>query len=393
MKKILIVAANYMDLKISSNNRTNFLPQFLHNKGYDVELVTSNFNHHRKEHIISVEIRDYKFTVLEETGYKKNVSIKRIISIFTYKKNLKKYLKSKESVDIVYTFVPAHSIANVAYKYAKRVNAKFVIDVRDLWPEAFRMVVKNELIHKILFYPFKKQADRTYKAADLVIAVSDTYKERALSVNKKNIKGETIYLGTSISDFDSYKNCCNITKPFNEIWIVYAGTLGNSYDLETLLKAYKIVLDSGYNNIKLHILGSGPKENSLKTLDSSLGTKVVFHGRLPYDQMASFISKCDIGLNPLIKESYGSIINKHADYAAAGLPVISSQITKEYVEMVNNNKLGYNISPGNELEMAECIIRMSENKNELILMGENHRNLAIKVFDRDIIYNKLLNLL
>jgi len=68
MKKILIVASNYMDLKISSNNRTNYLPQFLHDNGYDVEVVTTDFNHHRKEHVKETEPRKYKLTLLHELG-------------------------------------------------------------------------------------------------------------------------------------------------------------------------------------------------------------------------------------------------------------------------------------------------------------------------------------
>ena len=122
-----------MDLKISSNNRTNYLPQFLHDNGYDVEVVTTNFNHHRKEHVNKAEDRDYGMTLLNEKGYTKNVSFKRLISINSYKRNLKKYLLNNRKVDVVYAFVPPHSIAQVAHKYAKRVGAKFVIDVRDLW--------------------------------------------------------------------------------------------------------------------------------------------------------------------------------------------------------------------------------------------------------------------
>lgn len=394
MKKILIVASNYMDLKISSNNRTNFLPQFLHEHGYCVEVVTSDFNHHRKEHIKEVEKRDYKITLLHEIGYKTNVSLKRFLSIYFYKRNLKKYLKNRDRVDIVYSFVPPHSIAQVAEKFARRVNAKFIIDVRDLWPEAFSIVIPNKRISSLLFYPLKLYANRTYKLADEIVAVSDTYKRRAVSVNKKNIIGHTIYLGTSLKEFDQYaQENIEYTKPTNEVWVVYAGTLGNSYDLTTVFRAFEIIKNKGLENIKLQILGSGPLEDRFKELAGKLKINVNFYERLPYQKMVAFLVRCDIVLNPLVKGASQSIINKHADYAASGLPVISTQITKEYVDLINSRKMGCNVNVGDYTEMAEKIMFLSDNEVLRLEMGRNHRKFAEEKLNRDIIYQKLLDIL
>jgi glycosyltransferase involved in cell wall biosynthesis len=393
MKRILIISATYMDLKISSNNRTNFIPQYLHDNGYDVELITSNFNHHRKEHVNDLEHRDYKITLLPEIGYQKNVSIKRILSISSFKKNLKTYLINKDEIDVVLAFIPPHNVAKVCYKFAKKVGAKFIIDVRDLWPEAFKMVIKNNFLYKLLSFPFVIQANKSYKLADEIVAVSDLYKDRATKHNK-NTKGSTIYLGTSLSDFDKYSTLKSaISKTDNLIRIVYTGTLGNSYDLITLFKAYS-VLKTNYNKkIVLDILGNGPLENKFKTFAYQNNLDINFYGRLEYKKMVAHLKQCDIVINSLVKNASQSIINKHADYAFSGLPVVSNQQTNEYVDLLKKFNAGFTVSPENYIEMAEKIKLLIDNKELRLKMGSNHRRMGVELFDRDIIYRKLIEII
>src|SRR5690606_20385478 len=104
--------------------------------------------------------------------------------------------------------------------------------IQDLWPEAFKMVFNIPFVSNTIFYPMKKKADYVYSTADNIVAVSQTYAERAIKVNKKCTNAKSVYLGTDLAYFDrlakenKYKN-----KPKDEIWIVYIGTLGHSYDI------------------------------------------------------------------------------------------------------------------------------------------------------------------
>lgn len=59
-------------------------------------------------------------------------------------------------------------------------NVRFIIDIQDLWPEAFKMVFKLPIVSDIVFAPFNFLANGIYKRADEIIAVSDTYVNRAL---------------------------------------------------------------------------------------------------------------------------------------------------------------------------------------------------------------------
>ena len=48
----------------------------------------------------------------------------------------------------------------------------------------------------------KRRVDKVYTAADHIVAVSDTYAQRAMMVNKKCSKPTIVYLGTEASVFE-----------------------------------------------------------------------------------------------------------------------------------------------------------------------------------------------
>jgi glycosyltransferase involved in cell wall biosynthesis len=391
MKNILVIASNYMSLDISGNNRTNYIPQFLHNHGYNVELVTSNFNHHKKEKVIVKEKRDYKVTLLKEIGYKKNVSLKRVLSIIVYQFNLKNYLKHLSGFDYVYVFVPPHSVAHIARDFAKRINAKLIIDVRDLWPEAYKILFNNDVLYNLLFWPLLIHANITYKSTSLIFTVSKSYKQRIERVNNFS-QVNILYLGTSLSEFDKFKNNdLIIKKDLDEFWLTYSGTLGNSYDIELLLKVYKLLLNDGFTKIKLLIVGSGPNIQKLKLLDKELNTSTLFFPRLEYPKMVPIICNSDILLNPLVKNASQSIINKHMDYAAAGIPVISTQLTKEYKDLLKNYNSGFSINRTDHNDFKNHILKLYFDKTLRLEMGRNHRKMAEELFDRDKTYKVLIN--
>ena len=77
-------------------------------------------------------------------------------------------------------------------------------------------------------------------------------------------------------------------------------------------------------------MGDGPLKSKFELYAKSSGINVDFKGKLEYSQMAKYLNKSDICVNPIVKGSAGSIINKVGDYAAAGIPVVNTQDSLEY---------------------------------------------------------------
>lgn len=395
--KILMIA-NYVSFPWETGN-CRFI--YLLNKfDYDnntVELITTDFNHNKKEKrsIEKKDIKDikYKITLLSEPGYKKNVSIKRIISHKIFSRNLKKYLNKLDyKPDVIYCSIPSLDVANVAVRYANRNHIRFILDIQDLWPEAFKMAINIPLISDVMFYPMMRKANYIYSHSDEIVAVSQTYIDRALKVNKKLKKGLSVFLGTDIIYFDYCLKNNKVSFNDNIIRIAYIGTLGTSYDIKCIIDAIKILNNKSINNLEFIVIGDGPLKQSFELYSKEKKVKCNFTGRLDYPKMVGLLCSCDIAVNPIVGVSVASIINKVGDYAAAGLPVINTMECKEYRNLVENYNIGFNSVNNDYIDLAEKLKILIEDKKLRKQMGENNRKLAEEKFDRRKTYEKLIGI-
>ena len=336
----------------------------------------------------------FKITFIEEQGYKKNVCIKRFFSHFGFGVNLIKYLKKRKKPDVIYCAVPSLSGPYFVAKYCGYNNVKFIIDIQDLWPEAFQMVFNIPLISSVLFLPFSVLANGIYRRADTIVGVSETYVNRALRVNNKCKRGYSVFLGTDLESFDNnVKARTSIEKENDDIWMGYCGTLGSSYDLTGVFDALKTIKDRGKKAPKFIIMGDGPLSKQFKKYAMNLELDVVFTGRIPYDEMCTYISLCDIAINPIMEGAAQSIINKHADYVTSGIPIVSTQESEEFRKLIDEYKMGINCTNGDMNALANAIIFLAENPEERMIMGNNARKCAEERFDRRKIYENIIDII
>ncbi len=385
MKKDIVIITQYLRLqRENGNSRFTYLSNLL--SDYNVEIITSNFQHAEKKHRNEKFITENNYTVtfLDEPGYRKNVTLKRFYSHYILSRNLKKYLKTRKKPDLLYCSVPSFDVGLVASNYCKKNNIPFIIDIQDLWPEAFKMAFNIPLLSDLVFLPFKIMANK----------VSETYKDRGLSVNKKNAKGLSVFLGTELDTFDKYKIDFQYqNKPENEIWIAYIGTLGTSYNINVITDALARLKEKGIDNIKFVVMGNGPLKGIFEEYAQKKGVYNEFTGRLAYNEMVSRLCQCDIAVNPIVAASVSSIINKVADYAAAGLPVINTQRSEEYQSLLNEYHAGVNCNNDDVEGIVEAIVHLYTNDVLRKEMGTNNRKLAEEKFDRKNAYPQIVELI
>ncbi|MBE7081637.1 MAG: glycosyltransferase family 4 protein [Clostridiales bacterium] len=395
MKKDVMLIVNYWHFeqeKASSRYRT--FANILCEK-YDLEVVTSTFCHltkkQREVQTLSLDKLPYKMTLQYEKGYKKNIGFDRISSYKQFGKNVKKYLETRKKPDLIIVSVPSLRVADEVTKYANKNNIPVIVDIQDLWPEAFKMALSIPIISDILFYPMKKQADRIYSRADKIMAVSDTYVVRGLKCNKKDSKGLSIYIGSDSELIKQKTANIEIDKPNNEFWIGYVGALGHSYDIESVIKAIKILNNEGIENIKFLVMGEGVLKEHFKQVAIENEVNVDFTGLLEYGTMMKTLMACDVAVNPIIGKSVSSIINKVADYSAAGVPVINTQNSLEYRKLLEDNNAGLSVENGNIFALAEAIKALYTDDLLRKTMSENSTKMYDKYFDRQKSYPRLID--
>lgn len=396
MKDIVIISNYWHFEHEKTSSRYLHIANLFSKHGYDTELITSTFYHREKkqrsrERAIYDDYQ-YKTTLIHEKGYSKNISLRRLLSHKQFVNNVLKYLKSRNVPDVIYCFVPTLELGSKVIKYAKENGVKVIVDVLDLWPESFEMILNVPKINKVLFIPYTLKANYIYKNADKIIGVSKTSIERAVKYNNKS--GEIVYIGIDLPLFDRiaarYKNM----QTSNEVLkIVYIGTLGHSYDIKLIIDALQRLHEKGHRNLEFIVLGDGPLKLDIIDYSAHKDVDIKFMGMLEYEKMIQILMNCDIAVNPIKKGTAASIINKHADYAAAGLPVINTQDSKEYKNLLKQYKSGLSSRPSEITGLVENLEILIKDTNLRKNMGLNNRRLAEEKFDRNITYNKILSVL
>lgn len=381
----ITIAAPYCSLPSEPHfNRFWYLAELL-SQSHDVLLITSNFKHYdksfrRPKDAEAASQGRLKVILLEESGYSKNVSLGRVTSHHRFVKHFEKWLENCRpgEQDVIYSAYPLIATNLLLGKHKARLGYKLIVDVQDVWPESFSSVVPflKKVPHKLL--PFASRANRAYRYADALVAVSQTYLDRAKETNP-NVPGEVVYIG---ADFAA------IAPPpprfrSKTVRFFYLGTLSYNYDVETVCKGVRKLLDDG-ENVELHIMGGGPDLDRLKQYACD-GIK--FYGYIPYAEMMSVAKGCDIAVNAIRSYSMASITNKLSDYMALQKPILNSQVHDEVAEVLT--LLPHeNYRSGDVDGFVRAAKDILKRKNDPVQSEE-----IVRRFKRDVAYQKIVNLI
>lgn len=381
----ITIVAPYCSLPSEPHfNRFWYLAELL-SQSHDVLLITSNFKHYdksfrRPEDAEAASQGRLKVMLLEESGYSKNVSLGRVTSHHRFVKHFEKWLENCRpgEQDVVFSAYPLIATNLLLGKHKARLGYKLIVDVQDVWPESFSSVVPflKKVPHKLL--PFASRANRAYRYADALVAVSQTYLDRAKETNP-NVPGEAVYIGTDFAAIapPPPRFRSKTTRLF------YLGTLSYSYDVETVCKGVRKLLDDG-ENVELHIMGGGPDLEKLKQYENRA---IKFYGYLPYSEMMSIAKGCDIAVNAIHSHAMQSVTNKLSDYMALQKPILNSQTNAEVLSLLN--LLPHeNYRSGDVDSFVQAAKDILKRKNDPVQSDE-----IVRRFRRDISYRKIVNLI
>ena len=396
MSKVAVIT---MGVKLDGEKgytRFRYLCEFLVKKGYEVDLITTTLQHWEKKQrdLESVDQKSYPFGIkfIYEPGYRKNIDLRRVRSHKIAAENLRKLLEKEGDYDLIYAEIPPNDVALAAAEYAHRNKIPFVADVNDLWPEAMRMVFDIPIVSDLLFYPLKRDAEKVYSLTSGVIGTSDEYRDRPFLNQKRDVLKETVYVGNEISVFDreAEQHADEVQKEEGTFWVTYAGTIGTSYDIRTMVLAAEELMKQGKTKIRFQILGDGPTRELLENLAKERKIQnVKFTGYVPYEQMAAYLVKSDVLINSFVRKAPQSIVTKIGDYLAAGKPMINTCMSPEFRKKVEQDGFGINIEPEDVRELVNAVEWMYENEAERNDMGNRARKIAEEQFDRPVSYGKI----
>jgi glycosyltransferase involved in cell wall biosynthesis len=138
--------------------------------------------------------------------------------------------------------------------------------------------------------------------------------------------------------------------------LLFVGELLELKGLPLLLEA---LAATGRRDIALHLVGSGPQEAELRELADRLGIAhdLYFHGYRQRPELPSFYAFANVLVFPSLKDVFGLVM---VEGAAAGLPVIGSNLSGGTIDIVLPGETGVIIDPRDCQSFAEAITMLAD---------------------------------
>ncbi len=300
---------------------------------------------------------------------------------------LVKKICKEENIDIIHQITPIEfrSIGD----YGSIENTKFVcgpLGGGEFLPDSFKEYAKGnmtvEYARKLLnkLSRFKYKLSGKLKKCDYIM-FANRETQQYLSPLVSDVES-SLYFDNGISESDINNN--KKIRKNEKFTMLVAGRLayrkGHSFLFDVLKEMPK---DFDY---ELRIIGEGPMEKELKkkAKDYSISDKVVFTGRIPFDDMKKEYENADVFVMPSIRETTGAVL---LEAMSEGVPIVA--IDKFGAPVLFDNSTSFLYS-GNTLSqyknnLRDILLYCAKNPDELLEKGEK-----LKALSYDNVWSKKL---
>lgn len=351
-----------------------------------------------KDELFQVEkIDNVKFVWVRAAIYQKN-NWRRFWNMISFSYNTVKVSSQiDENPEVIIGSSPHPFAALAAYQIAKRKNAKFFLELRDLWPQALIDMGGLSEYHPATIL-MRKLEGYLYLRAEKIIVLAEgstDYLVKRWKVPREKI----VYLpnGVHMENFtcNMDRECLRQKYGFNKQTLIYTGAHGPANSLDTVIDAAVLLRER--EEIEIILVGDGPLKKDLVNKVEYLGLKNIrFIDPIPKSEIPGILKAADIALISLQAAdafSYAISPNKLFDYMAARKPVICS-VAGNVGELVMSSNVGITVKPENPRLLADAILEMNnKSKAELQHMGDNGYHVVNKDYSRQSIAERLFTVL
>jgi glycosyltransferase involved in cell wall biosynthesis len=366
--------------------------------GHEVTVVTGAPNHpfgelypgyknQRTEHMVDgIRVIRVKTYITANKGI-----LKRTLSYISFMLATIYLCGSFGKHDVLLTTSPQFFNGFAGFFVSRLKRIPWLLEIRDLWPDSILAVgaIKNKLVIDILY----KLELFCYKTCDRIVVVTDSFRHYIIGRGITSTKISVIKNGVNLSLFSPEKNIdmdtlklempdIPISELQNKFVVSYVGTHGMAHKLETVLEAANLLKNQP--DIRFLFVGDGAEKQDLVKLKEKMGLdNVIMADQKPKKLMPAIWQLTDLSLVHLKKDDlFKTVIpSKIFEALAMGKPIILG-VEGESAELLRNSGGGVTVEPENAQQMADAILKLSQNPELCEAMATEGKKYVGENFDR-----------
>lgn len=401
----LLILTQYYPPEIGApQNRLHELALRLKAKGVHVEVLTAMPNYPkmeiqegyekgkiREEVIDGIQVHRAKIFVSTSKSI-----VKRLLNYFSFVWTSYWRGRRLENFDYLMVESPPLFLGYSAIRLSKKLKAKLIFNVSDLWPESAEklgLVTNKQLLG--MAYRLEKKC---YEKSNLVTGQTMGIVE---DISRRFPHKKVVWLpnGVDLSFYNpSEVHSINYRQKHGfkqgDFIFFYGGIVGYAQGLDVILNAAKLLKE--HSSIHFIIQGAGPEKDRLIALKEEMNvSNVHFLPPVTKAEMPGVLKEVNAAVIPLKKLELfqGAIPSKIFETLAMEIPILLAVDGEARRHFVDNANAALFIEPENAEILAEKALFLFQNQGVAREMGQNGRKYANEVFNRDIIAESFLETL
>ena len=290
--------------------------------------------------------------------------------------------------DIIIATSPQLFAALGGYLSAKMKRKKWIMEIRDLWPESIKAVGAMDQRRIIKF--IDQIVLFLYRKADHAVVVTESFKDRLKSCGVPENKITIVKNGVHLHKFQNVISQVNLKESLNlngKFIVAYIGTHGMAHKLDFIIDCAAKVKD---HNIHFLFIGEGAMKSRLVRQASELdATNVTLLDGISKEMVPQYIDISDVALvNLRNTDTFKKVLpSKIFENAAMQKPILLG-VDGEARELVEAYNAGLYFEPENEKDFLEKLTRIHTDRK----LYEDLQKGCIKLvadFDRGFLADKM----
>jgi len=380
------------------------LANALVDKGHNVILWSSGFYHQEKRHrsksFEKIHINDkLEIRLIPSPGYKRNVSISRLIDHFVLALNLKKQLDLQELLpDVAFIGYPPIESAFVLTRWLKKKNIPSVLDVKDQWPAILvqSLPIFIRPLARAVLFPYYLIAKKTMRNSIGICAMSSSFLNWSIEFSNR-VRSDFDIVAPLTSPRELLTD---IEKDMAMSWwsekgvekngsyrIMFVGSFSRAFDFDAIFKAANDLFEKdiscefilcGDGELSGDLQSKASQYKNIKIIEWIDQAKIVTLSNISSAFIAPYRNSSDFVI---------SIPNKVVDALKLGMPLLSP-LKGEVENLIKDNKIGFLY--GNNISLSECIKSLIDDAKLQEKMSINAKNLYNSKFEFNMVYDDLV---
>ena len=305
--------------------------------------------------------------------------------------------------DAVIASLPDHFTAAAVVDFASQNSIPAIVDVRDKWPDVFVDYTPKffRLLAKLLLSFESQRAYRALSRADSLVAMMHSMLDWGVNKARRNAtQNDRVFFLSTMERTDERAEPITALSPEHQqlleaisgkTILSFVGTFNKTQHPALVLDALDILSKEPNfdpDSIAVVIGGDGQDADAVRRRIGELDF-VHYVGWLKPHEMRAILVRSDFGLLPM-NFSSPAFNNKAFAYLACGLPILNCA-SGDLAELIEMEKVGINVAPGDPAAMAKAIADCLHTEQDLGRLKSRVQAVYSRLFDQQHTYNSYVD--